>query len=68
MGSNQRAAATGLSAPLANALSAHVELAENGVIHCLPWGAPRSTVDTRNKKKNNRFVTMHTSADSGGAS
>ena len=32
------------------AFCACVELAENGVIHCLPWGAPRSTVDTRNKK------------------
>ena len=47
MRSNPRAA----TASLASALSAHVELAENGVIHCLPWGAPRSTVDTRNKKE-----------------
>ena len=50
MRSNQ-GAATGLSASLARALSAHVELAENGVIHCLPWEAPRSTVDTKNKKE-----------------
>ena len=40
-----------LDALLARALSAHVELAENGVFHCLPWEAPRSTVDTRNKKE-----------------
>ena len=39
-----------LDAPPARALSVNVELVENGVIHCLPWGAPRSTVDTRNKK------------------
>ena len=46
-------AATGLSASLARALSAHiyVELAENGVIHCLPWEALRSTIDTKNKKE-----------------
>ena len=36
---------------LARALSTHAELAENGVIHCLLWRAPRSTVDTRNKKE-----------------
>ena len=49
-----KCAATGggaASASLARALSAHVELAENGVIHCLPWEAPRSTVDTKNKKE-----------------
>ena len=40
-----------LDAPLVRALSAHVELAENGVIHCVPWEAPRSTLDTRNKKE-----------------
>ena len=42
---------TGLSASLARVLSAHVELAENGIINCLLLGAPGSTVDTRNKKE-----------------
>ena len=38
-------------APLARARSAHVELAENGVIHLLSSRAPRSIVDTRKMKE-----------------
>ena len=37
-----------LDAPLTNALFTHVELAENGVIHCLP---SRFNVETRNKRE-----------------
>ena len=49
----KRAAATGCAcdAPLACAHSAHVELAENGIIHRLLWRAPRSIVDTKKKKE-----------------
>ena len=47
-------------APLACALSAHAELTEIGVIYRL-----RST---RNKKENDRFVTVHTFANSEDAS
>ena len=46
-------------APLTFALFAHVELAENGVIHHLPWRAPRSTGDTR-EKINDRLLIVHT--------
>ena len=42
----------------------YVELAENGVIHRLPWRAPRSAVG---EEINGRSVTLHTSADSGDA-